>query len=219
MSFDWTAIISFSIFIAGIIALFRFRKIQTAYYPFLFCIWIACCNEIANYFLIRQGGSNHLNNNIYALVEACLITALFRNLKVIKNRKLYFLLQGSFFLVWLLTNFLLGNVKIVTGYFYIYYGFVIALLSISLINELVFSARTSLLKNASFLLALGFLMFFSGQVMVYGFWLYGLNSGSNFLHKVFQIIIYINLVSNLIYSFAVLCMPQKLRFTLPFSLE
>ena len=208
---------SFSIFIAGIIALIRFKKINKVYYPFLYCIWVACINELVNFLLYNQGYSTYINNNIYAFLESLLIVSLFRNLGFFhKGSYLFNCILISFIVAWVLEVFVLKKITSFCVYFSIYYSFIIVLMSISTINALIVRSTKGVFRNATFLLCIGFIIYFTYQVLIYAFWIYGIQSSNGFLLNVFSIMIYINLLANLIYALSVLWMPRKLEFTLPY---
>ncbi len=69
----WFFVFSFSIYIAGILAIIRLKKINKVYYPFLICIWIGCINELLTFLLYKQHNTSAINSNIYILVESLLI--------------------------------------------------------------------------------------------------------------------------------------------------
>ena len=79
MNFNWFAFISFSIGLAAITGWVRFSKINPAYYPFIYCIWLASVNEAVSYWLVSHGFTTAINNNIYVLLEAVLFIWLFSN--------------------------------------------------------------------------------------------------------------------------------------------
>ena len=68
---------AFSIFIAGIIGLVRFRKINKIYWPLIFAIWLACINEVLSYSLFINNHSTAINNNIYVLQRPHYFYSLF----------------------------------------------------------------------------------------------------------------------------------------------
>jgi len=216
MSIAFLTSLSFSIFIAGIIALIRFNKINKAYYPFLFCVWFACLNEILSFLLVRKHYNNSINNNIYILIESILITLLFNNFGLFTKKKiLFYFLIISFILVWLFENFVLGKTTNFAVYFNIYSSFVIVLMSVSTVNEVIVSIRKNIFTNATFLLCVCFIIYFTYQVLIYSFWIYGVGSAKGFLLNIFSILIYINLLTNLVYALAILWMPRKQVFTMP----
>lgn len=214
LSVNWAFAFSFSIFIAGIIAVVRFKKINKVFYPFLFCIWLACFNDLLNLLFYNTHFNSSVNTNIYILLEAILITCLFKNFGVIDKPKFLFkAIIILLVLVWSIENFVLGRITQIGNYFRIVYSFIIVLMSITYLNVLIATNRKLILKDSGFLLCLGFILYFTYKVLVYSFWVYGLKSSPGFLLNVFAIMIYINLISNLIYALAVLWMPRKLQYS------
>ena len=121
----------------------------------------------------------------------------------------------SFIALWLIENFL-KKFSLFCDYFAIYYSFIIVLMSITTVNDLIVRSRSRIFTKANFLLCISFIFYFTYQVLIYSFWIYGVGSSRGFLLNVFSIMVYINLLTNLIYALAVLWMPKKLEFTLPY---
>ena len=86
MNYWLVVIFSFSIIIAATIGWVRFRKINPAYYPFIYCIWLAFLNEILSFIFAQTIRDNSVNNNLYALAESLLIVWQFRNWGIFKNK-------------------------------------------------------------------------------------------------------------------------------------
>ncbi len=216
MSIGLLSFFSLSIFIAGIIAAFRFKKINKIYYPFLYLIWIGCLSEIVSIILAKNHLSSYINNNIYVLIESILITMLFKNFTLFNEyKKTFYLIIVSFVLAWVFENLIWGKINNFNVYFGIYNSFIIVLMSITIINKLLVRSMKNIFKNATFLLSIAFVLYFTFQVLIYAFWIYGVEAQRDFLLKLFSIMIYINLLTNLIYSLAISWMPRKLEFTLP----
>ncbi len=217
MNFKIALLFSISIFIVGIIGIIRFKKINAIYYPFLFSIWIGCVTELISLILAENNIRSYVNNNIYIFIESILITFLFKNLGLFKaSKKVFYVLIISLILGWLVENIILGNITTFSVYFTIYSSFIIVLMSITIINRLLVKSRRKFFTNASFLLCIAFIIYFTFQVLVYSFWVYGVQSDSGFLLNIFSIMVYINLLTNLIYALAVLWMHKKQEFTLQF---
>ena len=207
---------SFSISIAAIIGLIRFRKINPAYYPFLYCIWIGLLNEIVSYIITHNKHSNAINNNIYVLIESLLITWQFKNWGLFhRTRYLFAGILSGFVLLWTAEILFVEGIKLTISYFRIVYSFVIVLMSLPIINRELLRERKNILKNAIFLITLTFVIYYTYKVIVGIFWLYGLGVNSHFRMNVVWILIYVNLFSNLVYALAILWMPIKHRFSLP----
>lgn len=216
-NYAWAVTLSFSISIAAIIGWVRFRKISPAYYPFIYLTWIAIANEVLAFLLTRNGYTNAINYNIYVLAESVLLTWQFYRWGLFRERKnLYTLLLLSFIIFWIAECLVLGRIVYTTTYFRVFYSFTIVLMSINYRLEPLITERKSILKNPIFLLRTGFLLYFTYKVIIQIFWLYGLGRSKEFRMNVVWILIFINLVTNLIYALAVLWMPRKQRFSLPY---
>lgn len=209
---------AFSIFLPGLPALIRFKKIEPVFYPFIFCLWLGCINEILSFTLTLHKHPTLVNGNIYVLAEAMLLTVYFRKMGLFKRRLTYQLLLLSYLLVWIGENLVFRSITVNSTYFRIFYSFVVVFMSINHLNERIFSTRRHLLKDASFLLSLGFVVYFTYKALIQAFAIYGFNRHSGFLLEIYILMVYINLATNLLYAVAVLWMPRKARFIQPSSL-
>jgi len=216
MGFQFTVLSSFSILIAGIISLIRFKKINKSYYPFIITIILACINEILSDYLIKTGKSNSINGNVYVCIESLLILFQFRNWGSFNNRKyLFWYLFYLFIGVWIAENFFISKIIYINSYFRITYSFILVLLGINQINEIIIRDRKNIIINPVFLICIAIVFYFTYKVLLEVFWLYGVNKSDNFRTSVYEIHAWINLFSNLIYALAVIWMPKKQRFLLP----
>jgi len=216
VSFYLYVIFSFTILIAGVIGLVRFRSIYKAYRPLLYFFWLAGVNEVLNYFLLINGRTTQINNNIYVLLEALLITWYFNKIKLFKSwPPLFYCLLTAFGVAWTLENLIFGAIDSVSLYFRVFYSFGIVLMSIHCINKIITTNRGLLLKNASFLTCVGFILYFTYKVLVEAFGIYGVSSSTHFQIVVYTILIYINVIVNFIYALAAIWMPKRQAFTLP----
>jgi len=216
-SYFTVSLLSFSIFIAGVASVARFTQIHKVYRPFIYLIWIGCVAEIMNMYFAYMYHNNLVVGAVYRLFECLFLLWFFTKLGIFKNqRKFFYLLLVVFILIWLADNFLSSHFNsTLTFYFDIVYALVIVLLSISAINDLLFTERT-LLKNPTFLICVGLIIFFTYQIIQRMFGLYGLREGVEFRRGVQRIMIVINFLTNLIYAYAVLWMRKKRPFTFEF---
>jgi hypothetical protein len=214
---------AFSIFVAGIIALLRFRKINRIYWPMIFVIWLGCINEIVSYCLFKNNLSTAINNNVYVLTEAILLLFLFRNFGIFnKYQWLFRIICWGLALLWFWENFITGKIGHISSWFRIVSCFVIVLISIHAISKLMVLGSEeffiikgrSLFANAAFLICIGTIIFFTFKLLVEIFWLYGLNGSEIFRVKLYDILTYINLSVNLIYALAVLWAQPKQQYTM-----
>jgi hypothetical protein len=205
-------IFSFSIVIAAIIGVIRLHIIDKAFLPFILLLWAALLNEIATSISINLFHSNAETTNVYSLIEASLVTWQFKNWRLFTSNKLFKFLLLLFLGVWLIEVFFISSISTFITYFNVLYSFIIVLMSIQMINKLIVTTKNSLLKNASFLICLGFVIFFTYSIIVEIFWWYGLEGSDEFTNRIYEIVSVINLFVNLIFAVAVLFIPQKQRF-------
>jgi hypothetical protein len=217
MPYIYIVIFSFSIVIPAIIGWVRFKKINPTYYPFIICLWIGLINEIVSYVVSQYKISNALNSNVYVLAESLLINWQFRRWGIFERMKsLFALIMILFIGTWVVENFIISKITYFSSYFRIIYSFAISLMSISLINSLIVREKKQFLRNSMFLISIGFILYYTYKVLVEAFWIYGLNNSREFRNNVYLILAYINLIANFIYALAILWMPTKHRFSLPF---
>lgn len=210
-------IFSLSILIAGTIAIFRFAQIRDIYRPFIYLIWIGCINEMLSTYLILNKHYTIINSTIYTILEALLLLWFFKKLAIFKGRKyLFYFLIFLFTGIWVIESFFSESFgSNYTYWFNIVYSFFVVLLSITAINQLLFTEK-ELLKNPTFLICTAMVLFFTYQIIQSMFSLYGLKKSLIFRQNVQSILMIINLLSNLIYALAVLWMRKRQAFTLQF---
>lgn len=207
-------ILNFCIVIPGITALIRFDKINITYRPFFILIWLGIANECVSAILIKYYRNNLVSSNIYSLAEAILIAYQFNKFKLfLKSKTLYRLLIFSFVTFWIVTNFFMGSLTVFNSNFLILYSFVIVLMSVSLINTIIIYETSNLLKNPEFILCICFIIFFAYSTITELTWKYGTDFSDKFKINVRNIFIGINLFNNILFTYAILCMRKKIRYS------
>jgi hypothetical protein len=214
-SYSLSEIFSFSIAIAAVIGLFRFKNILFSYKPFIYIVWTAFLSEIISAVLIKGGGSNAVNSNIYVLVESLLFLWLFKGWGAMQKRNWYMpVLCSIVVLVWIYDHLILNKITEVGPIFRILVSFILIFLSIDQINKLIVQEMGNILYNPRFLICIGVVIFYSYKATTEIFFL-KLSMSANFSSHIFLILEYVNLLVNLIYALAVLWIPTKQKFTLP----
>ena len=217
MSYTWFLIFSCSIFVAAIIGWVRFKNIAPAFHPFLYCIWIGSLNEMVSITARELRIQIDVNNNIYVLLEALLLLWQLRIWGGLgRLQRLFPTMLASVILIWIVENFILSTIYRTDSYFRLYYAVFIVILATHVNNRLIIAERGRLLHNPVFLACSGLIIYFTFKMLVEICWLYGLEFSDGYLVNVYSILIWINLIANLIYSFAILWMPAKQRFMLPY---
>jgi len=207
-----------SAFVLGVVAIWKWRQVHHSYYFFLAAAILGFVNDMYSNFIlfVQRGQSTSINNNVFVLIESILLILFFRGLPSFKKyRTLLNVVMAGLAGWWFFENIVQQKIYHVSFYFRIAYSFVVVLLSITYINTLLSSVRRKIYKNSDFLVCTGLIIFFTYKILVEMFWLYGLDSTPVFRSTVYDILIYINLFCNTIYTIAILWMPRKQIFTVP----
>lgn len=217
MRFELYDFFSFSIAIAAIIGIIRYKRIYPGFRPFLFVCWAALATETVCYFMIYQGNYTFIPYGIYSIVESLLITWLFRELGIFDRRPYLFILLIIFYwLAWLTEIIFFEGMNRNMTWFRLAHSFIVVLLSILLLSKELSVQRTFLLKSPVFLICIGYLLYYTFTIIAGVFELYGYGGNITFWRQVQRILTYTNFFVNLIYALAVLCMPHRLRYSLPY---
>lgn len=209
-------IFTLSILIAGIIAILRFSQITHVCRPFIYLIWLSCFTELLSVYLVISNHHNIVLYTIYSLFESLLLLWFFRRLGVLNKNRVFYFVLALFVVVWFIESFLMQQFgSYFTFYFNMLYGFTVVLLSIRAINSVLFSER-ELLKSPVFIICTGLLIFFTYDTINRTFRLYGLHESVSFRQSVEDVQMIVNLLSNLIFAWAVLSMRKKQPLTFRF---
>jgi hypothetical protein len=211
-------ILSLSIGFAVIIGIVRFRRIDSAYYPFIYNIIVALLVEILNRILTVKGypSAFMLVLNIFSYIDFFLFLWLFHNWGLFNRKKSTFIaIAGAFFIIWLLSNILVTGFIKHNLYFFVLYAFALIFFSVNTFNKTVVHERSSIFRNAKFWICLGVIIFYSFFVVTEstGISLFLHNVSVEFRRGLQSISVFSNLLVNLLYAVAVLWIPRKKNFT------
>ena len=210
-------VLALSILIAGVLSIFRFHQIRDIYRPFIYLTWITCITEVLSTFLFLNRHFTIVPYTIYSLFESLFLLWFFHGLGILKKGVWLYSFVALFITGWFVESFLIQRFgSHFTFYFNAVYGFVVVLLSIRTINDLLFTEK-DLLKNPTFLICIGLLIFFTYDTINRVFRLYGLNESDAFKRGLESLQMIINCLSNLIYALAVLWMRKRKPFALQFG--
>jgi hypothetical protein len=214
-SFFIDIVVNLSIAIAAIIAMVRFKLVTREYYPFLFLLWLGLFNELLSLVFIYTIRTNTVNSNVYVLLEYGLILLQFFYWNDDKRQK-YYLLALLGLAVWTADNFFINSITRNNSLFRVFYSFVIILFSINQINKILIYERDPVLKNAMFLICITFLFYYGCKAFMESFNMLHLGFSSNLLENLWIILYFVNVITNLLYALAVLCIPTRTKFSLPY---
>lgn len=209
---------SYTIAIAATIGLIRFQKIIWTYRPFVLITIVALTNEIVSTLLIMSNHSNAASTNILNLVEGCLWLFQIKLWAGFKRRKWLFpaLLAGLAGL-WVMENIVFQKIYVFSSIFAIASAVVFVLLAIDQVNQLIVEEKDNLLLNSRFLICVGIIIFYTYRIMVESFYLMNLTQSNRFLENIFSILVFVNVFVNLLFALAILWIPTRQKFSLPFS--
>jgi hypothetical protein len=173
--------------------------------PFIFLLYAGLITEIIN----RQLSDNSVSTNIYALFEILLITWLFINWDFFKHPRTGIWLSFLFIGIYIADIFFLPKLHSYTPYFNIFSSLVLVIMSVLTINKVILESNKSLLKNATFLICIAFIIHFTHLALVEIFYIYGLTQGIRLADRIYDIFQVMNLVTNLIYALAIIWIPRK----------
>lgn len=202
--------LSFSIFFAALAAAIRFKKIDPAYYPFIFCTWLASVNEVASFLLSYNHKSNVHTNNVYVLAEVLLITWQFKRWGyAFKKTLVYGLVILLIVVAWIFETASAADSFGLHFYYRLCYAVMIVAISLNINKRLVTSHKQTLLKSPVFLICTGYIIFFIFKILTDAFWLYKIKSSDAFLYALYFIMAAVNCFVNLLFLIAVLWIPRK----------
>lgn len=206
-----------TIIITAVVALIRFRKVDQRFRPFLIRSMVAAVSESVSTVMILNGHQTLLNGNVYVLVEAMLLFWYLWEEGGFGSRiKLFRASLVSLLVFWITEVMVIKGITAPAPVFRIVYSIALVVLSINVLNKLLFTTRGALIKNASFVLCASFCIYFSAKALVQSFMIYGLDRTGSFMINVFAITIYLNLVMNLLHAGVILWMPKKQKFISPY---
>lgn len=209
-------ILSQSILLACVIGLFRWSSIGATFRPFLFYCFLDSLTEITVFVLILK----HINPcfviNVYLLLSSLLLLWQFGNWLIFsKKSRILQVLAFVIIATWAVDYFILHQLSDNSGFFRIVYSFILVMLSITGLNKLITLVEGNILKDSRFLICVALIVFFTFNIFIEIIYF---NSSSSIIFKenVFDIKRIINVFANLVFALAVLWIPKKKNFIMPY---
>lgn len=198
-------------FLAGVI---RFRKISTAYYPFIALLLLGVITELASFVSIRLWKTNTIVANTYGLLECFIILYQFYCWDSLrKTTRWFYVLSTSALVVWLVNYIVLGHLNDYgLPIFRVLYPFMVVIISINEINFMITHDSSHLYKNARFVIYSAFIIFFLYQILYEGAYSDVIEGGQEnelVSNKIISLFGYVNVFVNILYAVAVLLIPAK----------
>ncbi len=215
MSKDTLFLLSLTVAFPAIAGLIRIRKIEKIYYPFLIYIFVSLVNELLVGLAVDplNRAARTLNWNLFNLFEATIFILQFYYWRVFdKYKRGFYVLMALVLIGWLAENFIVSSIYKFNPVFLIVYSFILVLLSVQTINHIiVHQNRTILSRNAMFIICVAVAIFFTYNIFVFTLQAKGIaKTNKELMTKVFEIRVYINAFTNLLFGLAICFMPEKI---------
>lgn len=211
----YSIVLNYTIVIAAIAGIIRFKYILSDVYPFLFIIFVGTINELISTARIHNMGSNAINSNVYVLLEYLLVMYQFFKWDLFTLRS-FALLAAAGLVMWLTDNFVLNTIVQNNSLFRSFYSFVIVILSTNQLSKLLVYERGPLFKNATFIICITFLIYYGCKAFVEAFNAFHIGFSYDLLWNLWIILYFVNAIANILYAIAILCIPRKREFILPY---
>ena len=167
-------------------------------------------NELITDFSIYFFQNNAPNSNLYVFLSSLIVLyqldiwSIKKPSKIITNLTLSILV-----LSWVIENFFIYSIWRFNTLNNVLFYFVIIIFSIKILAQDLFAQLPAKSAKVIFTLSVIFLLQYTVSLIVEVFWIYGINSSSLFITRIYWIISYMSLVVNLMYIIAVLWIPEK----------
>jgi hypothetical protein len=215
LSYYWALIFSYTIGIAAIIGLVRFKKILKSYRLFVVFACLGLFSELLSTMMIEIRRNNAVVGNIYVLLEPLILLGLFYQWRAF-NRTMFTVLITALVGIWVCENLVFGSITHINSFYRLVYALVLVVVSIDQINVTMMHERKNLLRNSKFIICCLFTLYFAFRATCEVFYFVPMKLSNEFNNSLFLIIICVNLFVNLGYALAALWIPTKNKFTLPY---
>jgi hypothetical protein len=192
------------------IAAMRYKKLDASFRPFMLLLLLGLINETISYVSIKLFRTNSISFNFFHIVEFLLLLYQFKIWGFFKSKLFYYTAAVVAILVWAVENFLLSSIMLLNPYFRILYAFVIELI---IANRLIYvvNEKTTLTKNARFLICIGLIIVYMYQIIFEGA-LLSPEPVSRTSQLIIRAIGYTDILVQLLYSWAFLVASDKISF-------
>jgi hypothetical protein len=205
---------SHSIVLPALLLLVRWRHLAPPYYPFAVLLWLGTVNEFFSLAMILQDRHNMPNSNIYVLVEYLLLVWQFYKWNYWKRSlPIVLLLVGT--ITWIMDNILLHSLATKNSLFRMIYSAIIVRLSMIQVCKVI-TSETHLHKNPQLFICLTFVFYYSFKTFFESINLFDAGISDQFFYWLWLALNIVNLITNLIYAYAVLWIKKKIPFALSY---
>jgi hypothetical protein len=209
MSLYYVSLLSaLSIVAPFIAAMSRIKVLGRKYRPMVILLTIGLFNEVFSSIEVKYYHNNAINGNLYVLIEYLLIIWQFNRFRVMSSifRTTIILLGIG---VWLTDNFILHSISQNNSLFRMLASLCIVYLSMDKSSQLLFFNGPVLFKNTDLLICLGFFAFFTIKTYVEIFNTFTIPVEQKFYEGLWTVLAVFNFITNILFTFAIICFRQK----------
>ncbi|MDE3249617.1 MAG: hypothetical protein KGO82_13200 [Bacteroidota bacterium] len=204
-----------SIGIAVAIGMVRWKQIDPSYHPFIYNLSLSLLVEILNA-LHPYSVLTVETLNIFSIFDFLLFTWMFHNWGLFNYKKNRFYTVFALGVVtWTIVTFGITGFRNINNPFLILYSFALIAFSVTSFNKIVVQQRINIFRNAGFFICIGIMIFYSFFILTRATDLsFGpLSMSKSFKLSLQKIVVYTNLLANLLYAVAVIWVPRKKNIT------
>jgi hypothetical protein len=213
MSSDTLFLFSLTVAFPAIVGIIRYRKMERSYTPFLIYIIISLLNELLVKFALKSYNARNLDWQLFNLFEAVILVTQFYYWRVFSRVKRGFIIVLVILIgVWFIENLVISSIYEFNPFFLIGKPFILVLLSVQTINHIIVNQnRSPLSRNAMFIICVALVIYFIYNIFVYTLQAKGISkTDKNLMTKVFEIMVYVNAFTNLLYGLAMCFIPERI---------
>lgn len=213
------ALVSLFVGIPAVVGWVRYKRIQPAFYPFICWLTLGLISEVISICIIYRYGNNAVSYNIFAMISPVLIAYQLNRWKQKILGVSFFYAVATFSVLLFLTEWLLrGSFSAFCSYAVIISSTVIVLINICFISQWLSGAIDYLYRDAISLICFGFVILYTYTITTECFLFFAQSLQTPFFHYLPIIFSVINLLVNLLFLFAILCIPLRIQYFLRRSL-
>lgn len=190
-------------------AILRVNRMKGKYLPLIILIALGAINEGISFFSDCLGHYTPVNGNIYIFFDFFLTIWLFYHLNSGLSKKFLVAVVIAGSIIWIADNFFLHSLNSNNSLFRMVASFLIVFLSIDKINQIIFSSGYTETNRTDLVLSAGFLVYFTYKAFVEAYHVFPMHPDKSFYIILWVILGIINMIVNLMFAIAILCISQK----------
>jgi hypothetical protein len=197
------------------LGLIKHKKIHYNYKPFILLLALYSATEISGLILINLNRGAYLTflMNIFVLLDFIFLFIILSTWTKNKIERTDFIIIFLFVSLWIWDNFFFSKLSVTNSIFRIGYSLIICIKSISLINKQLMRIDSNFIKNPFFIIGVTLLLFFTYKSIYETIYFVNLNPNKEISYFAFYVLVFVNFLSYLLFTIAILCMEKKTKLS------